>query len=151
MVFFDGQAAQALFAQFVEVGGAVRQVQDPFVEPALEAVEGASAHVVIVVKLVVAIGVALHGGGMRTPRFVNDRAHLERWTQHAVGIAHNYLPRHNFFGDQDYVARCQHGLFAYTHIAPDMRVAIFVAALYMDNGYVGTDGGDKQQRCAIEW
>src|ERR1700730_5914803 len=151
VVFFDAEAAQALFAQFVEVGGAVRQIQDPFVEPALEAVEGAGAHVVFVVKLVVAVGVALHGRGRRAPGFVYDCAHFERWTQHAVGIAHNYLTRHDFFGDQDYVARGQHGFFADTYIAPDVRVAIFVAALHMDDGYVGTDGGDKQQRGAIEW
>ena len=133
------QSAQALLAQFFQVGCAVGYLQDPFIEPVLEAFEGAGAHVVFVVELMVTVVVALHGGWMRSPRFMDDSANFEGWAYYAVWVANDDLAWHDLFGDDDDVACCQHGLFGDAKTAPDVRVAVLVTALSVDDGDIGSE------------
>src|SRR5215469_16519902 len=144
-MLLDAQATYALLAQLRSIGSAVRHMQHPFVQPGLKAIQHACALVILMVKLVIALGVTLYGGRMRPPGLVYYCPHFERWPQHTVGIAHNNFTRHNLLSYQDHSARCKHGLFAQADVAPDVGIPFLVAALHMDNGYIRMNSGHKQQ------
>src|SRR5579859_258614 len=92
---------------------------------------------ILVVKLVIAVILAGDGGGMRAPWFVNDCPNFERRSQHAVRVAQDHVTRYDLIGNQDNITRREHSLLAYPNAAPKMSVALFVAALHMDDCYIG--------------
>src|SRR5712664_4159106 len=145
-MLLDAQAAYALLAQLGYIGRATRHMQHPFIQPGLKVLQRARALVILMVKLVIAVGVTLYGRGMRPPGFIYYGPHFERWPQYAVGIAQNNFTRHNLLSYQDHSACCKHGLFAEADIAPDMSISLFVAALHMDNGHIGMNSRHKQHR-----
>src|SRR5579884_1601864 len=87
---------------------------------------------------------------MRSPRLMHDGSHFESWPEYTVRVAQNNLAWYDFFGSQDNVTCGKHGLFAYAYIAPQVRIAVFVAALDVNNGHVGTNGRYQQQGSSIQ-
>src|SRR5258708_38505044 len=136
-MLLDAQAAYALLAQLCYIGRATRHMQHPFIQPGLKALQRARALVILMVKLVIAVGVTLYGRRMRSPGLMYYGPHFERWPQHAVGIAQNNFTRHNLLSYQDHTALCKQRLFAEAQIAPGVGIPFFVAALHMDNGHIG--------------
>ena len=61
---------------------------------------------------------------MRAARFVDDRAYLETWRKHAIGIADDGLMRDNFLRDDDDPLACQSGLFADAQVSPRVRIPV---------------------------
>src|ERR1700694_5759557 len=101
------------------------------------------------VKRVVAVAIALYGGRMCPPRVMYHRAYFERWSQHAIRVAYDYLTRDNLFGHQDHIPGCQHGLLAYARVAPEVCVAFLIAALQVYDGHVGPECRYQQEGRAI--
>src|SRR5436309_16106009 len=88
---------------------------------------------------------------MRSPRLMHNRLHLERWPQYAVWIAQNNLSRYDLLGSKDHIACSEHCLLAYAYIAPQMRIALFVTSLHMNDGNIGPNCRHQQQRRSIQW
>src|SRR6266566_2368739 len=149
VVFFNAQVKQALLTQFCYISGARGHMQHPLVEPLLESFERARALMILTIIIMVALIVTLDGRRMRAPRLMHNGSHLERWRQHAIRVAQDHLARNDLFGNEYDIPRCQSRLLAYAEIAPEMGVAILVAALYVDNGDIGMQRGNEQQRRTI--
>src|SRR6266568_4072078 len=150
-MLFDAQAMYAFLAELFHIISTCRQFQHPFLKPVLEAFKSACPFVILVIVCVIAVTVALHGGRMRSPWLMHHGSYLERWPQHAVEVAQNDFTRHYFLRYQDHISGGQHGLFTYTYIAPQVRVAIFIAALHMNDRDIGMQRWHKQQWRSIEW
>ncbi len=149
-MLFDVQAAYAFLAKFRYIARPVGYIQYPFIKPVLEALRGSRASMILMVKQVIAVIIAGHGGRMRSPGFMHDSPHFERWSQHAVRVAQNNITRHDFFGYQDDITSSKHSLLGYTGVAPEMSIAIFVAALHVDDGYVWIHSRHEQQWSAVQ-
>src|SRR3989442_13134223 len=133
-MLFDAQTAYAFLAELFHIISTCRHLQHPFLKPVLEAFKSACPLMILMIIRVVAVSVALHRGRMGSPCFVHHGSYLGRWPQHAGGIAPNHLTQHYFLRYQDHISGGQHCLFAYTYVAPEVGVAIFITALHMNDG-----------------
>ena len=100
---------------------------------------------VLVIELVIAIVMPLHWRWVRAARRVHDRAHLETRREHAVGIADDYLARHDFFRDDDDTLARERGFLADAEVAPRVRVAVRVGTLHVQDRHIRSQRGDEQR------
>src|ERR1044072_7145850 len=85
------------------------------------------------IEVVVAIIKALCEGRMTTERFMDYGAHDHSRNQGAVRIGANDPLRNNLFSDHDRVTRSKRSLLLYSDQSPDLRVAILVGALSVND------------------
>src|SRR5260370_14211002 len=109
-MLLDCQALDACLAELGCLGRATRELQHPFIQPGLKALQRARALVILMVKLVIAVGVTLYGRRMRSPGLMCYGPHFERWPQHAVGIAQNNFTPHTLLGYKVHIACCSQAL-----------------------------------------
>ena len=74
---------------------------------------------------------------MRSRWLMYHGPHFERWSKHAIRIAQDNVTRYDLFSNQDDVTSCKHGFFTYPKATPKMGIALYVAALYLDNCHIG--------------
>src|SRR6266571_927345 len=151
MVLFDSQSAYPFLTQFRDILRASCYLQNPFLKPVLETLQGACPHMIFVVKRMIAVVIALHGGWMRSPGFMHNGTYFEGWPQHSIRVAHNDLAGYNLLGNQNDISCCKHCFLAQADIAPEVGIAIFIAALHMDDCDIRLNGWYQQQGCAIQW
>src|SRR5579859_1462388 len=151
-VFFaSGEGSPALGAQMRQIGGEVGLSEHPVMEPRGKAFRRARLLVVLSVGGVVAIVVALYWRWMSATGRVDDRKRLHGGSEHAVGIAEDDLRRDDLFGGVDDALRTKGRLFTNAQATPNVRAALGVGPLDMNDRDIRAQRGDKQRGCAIEW
>src|SRR4030042_870951 len=128
-MLFQLQALPALFTQFLQILCTVLHIRRPLAHPFGIPFHRSRCAMILAVIFMIAIVIPLHRRWMRAARFADDRAYLETWRKHAIGIADDDLMRDNFFRDDDDALTCERGLFADAQVSPRMRIPRLVRAL----------------------
>ena len=137
-MFFHGQGFDAGGAKMLPILGAIGDLRDPTVQPILEIFQAAGLFVILREKSVIAAVVALDGRRMRAAGFVDDGCDEEAGYQRAIRIRGNHTGLDNFFCYYNYFAGGACAVHCYSQAAPEVRVALCVAALHVQDGDIRT-------------
>src|SRR5205823_4788092 len=119
-MLLDGQGLEV---DPLEIGGAAADVQDPALEPRLEALARARLLPVLAVEGVVALEEPLHGRWMRAARLGYDRDHLRLGEQDPVRVAERDRLVLQLLTRDDHALRREPGLLGDAERAPGVRAA----------------------------
>ena len=128
-------------SQFLPVFVAVFHPVHPFIQPLLHPGGIFGDLIPFQIEGVVTVIITLGVGGMTGKGNVADRIDDETGDEGAVGVGADHCLIDNFFGGDDDVLGSKSGFLLLTDDAPDLGVAVGIAALHVDDGHIREQRG----------
>src|ERR1039458_292745 len=128
-----------------DVIAAIGNLKHPAIQPLRESFGGAALRMIVAEKVVIAPVISLHGRGVSAKRLVNDGCNGETGDESAIRIGGNNMRSDDFLRDDDDAFRGAGAVNGDAEISPEMRVALLVSALDVDDGDVRTQSVDGNE------